>query len=454
MKLMNLSKEEIIEALVNGKITISVVGLGRIGLPTASLFADAGAQVIGVDVDSAVVDEVNAGKCRFVDEPGLKELVAKVVKIGRLKASNDFSSSIPKSDMIILCVPTPVNESRVPYFKAIIDSCEKIAEWLVRDTLIVVESTVSPGMVEKTIIPLIEERSGMKVIKDFGIASCPERASPGETLVNMKSLPRVVGGIDAKSTNVAAAIYERALGVKVIKVANPKTANAVKLTENIFRDVNIALVNEFAILYERLGIDIIEVISACATKWNFVAHYPGPGVGGPCLPSNAYYIIDEGQKVGYIPYLIRMAREINDRMPDHVVMLITEALNNIGKVVKGSKIVLLGVSYKPNVRDLQMTPSRIIYERLKAMGASITIYDPMFKGEIVFETKVSETLEEAVREADCIVLTAGHREFRCLNLRKIWKLCNRPAALVDTVNLVTPIEAKKVGFSYLGVGRR
>jgi nucleotide sugar dehydrogenase len=454
MKLFNLSEKEIKDAFPIGKIRICVVGLGRIGLPTASTFAAAGAQVVGADIDQEVVREVNSGRCRFQDEPGLKQLVSKVVKEGKLKATCDVSSSVAESDFIIVCVPTPINESKVPHFQPILESCTKIGKSLRKGALVVVESTVSPGTVEDKIIPLIEENSGMKAGKDFGIASCPERASPGETLNHLKTLPRVIGGLDARSAEVAATIYRSALGVKIITVRDPKTANAVKLTENIFRDVNIALMNEFAVLYEKLGIDIIEVIETCATKWNFVPHYPGAGVGGPCLPANAYYIIDEGLKVGYIPHLIRMAREINDRMPDHVVTLVTEALNNVGKVVSKSKIALLGVSYKAGVHDLQMTPFERVHNELKTMGASMSIYDPMFKGEEVFGTVVAKNLKDAINKADCIVIGTAHKEFRDLDLTKVAEVCRIPVALVDTQNLISPEVAKKKGFSYLGVGRR
>jgi nucleotide sugar dehydrogenase len=260
--------------------------------------------------------------------------------------------------------------------------------------------------------------------------------------------------LDSRSSEVAAAIYRSALGVKIVTVRDPKTANAVKLTENIFRDVNIALMNEFAILYEKLGIDIIEVIDTCTTKWNFVPHYPGAGVGGPCLPANAYYIIDEGLKVGYIPHMIRMAREINDRMPDHVVTLTTEALNTVGKVVSRSKIALLGVAYKAGVHDLQMTPLERVHNELKTMGASVSVYDPMFKGEEVFGTVVAQTLKEAIDKADAIVIGTAHREFRDLNLVRVTEACRMPVALVDTKNLISPEAAKRKGISYLGVGRR
>lgn len=453
MRLIDLTRKEVQEALKSSNLTICVVGLGRIGLPTASVFADAGANVIGVDINAEIVQNVNSGRCQFSDEPGLKELVRKVVEARRLKASNNLSLSVAKSNMIIICVPTTIDGSRTPHCPAIIDSSKKIAKSLNKGSLIVVESTVAPGMVENIITPLIEKQSQMKVTEDFGVASCPERASPGNILNHIKSIPRIVGGINPRSLEVTASIYECALGVEVIKVTNPKTANAVKLTENIVRDVNIALMNEFAVLYEKLGIDIIEIIHSCATKWNFLPHYPGAGVGGPCLSANAYYLIDEGLKVGYIPHLIRMAREINDRMPDHVISLVTDALNDVGKVVSRSKIAILGVSYKPNIHDLQKTPLRRIYLILNEMGASIAIYDPMFIGEKVFGVAVSRTLKEAVDKADCIIVGIAHKEFENLDLIRISEACNKPAALIDTGKIVEPTHAAELGFSYRGVGR-
>jgi nucleotide sugar dehydrogenase len=452
MRIMELSMEEIIERLRNGKITICVVGLGRVGFPTAYAFADAGVKVIGVDIDDNLVKEIVLGQCPLHDEPGFEDIRRKV-NDNLIEANTDVTSSVARSDVIIVCVPTPINESKVPHSPAIVDSCKKIGKGLKEGSLVVIESTVSPGMIERDIIPLLERQSGMKAGANFGVASCPERANPGEILKNLKSLPRIVGGITQKSTDVAAAVYSYALGAQVLKVSNAKTANAVKLTENIFRDVNIALMNEFAVLYEKLGIDTVEVINACATKWNFIPHYPGAGVGGPCLPANAYYIIDEGLKVGYIPHLVRMAREINDRMPEHVVVLTTEALNNIGKVVRGSKIAVLGVSYKPDVHDVQNSPVKHLCERLKAMGAHIAIYDPLFKGETVFGTNVHANLEDAVARADCIILGTGHAEFKHLDLEAIAAICRTPTAFIDATNALTPQEITKYGFSYVGVGR-
>jgi nucleotide sugar dehydrogenase len=453
MNLMHVSNEDIIRAVKSQEFGVCVVGLGRIGLPTAAVFADSGLNVIGVDTNEETVREVNSGYSRFIDEPGLAELVRRVTLKGNLVATVDFSCSIPKSNLIVLCVPTPVSEMKVPDLSCIVQASTDVAKFMKKGALIIIESTVSPGTVEDTVIPLIERESGLKVTKDFGVASCPERANPGESLSKMHSVPRVIGGIDSRSTEIASLIYEHALNVEVVKVSSPKTANAAKLTENIFRDVNIALMSEFAILYEKLGIDIFEVLEACSTKWNFVPHYPGAGVGGPCLPSNAYYVIAEGVKVGYVPSLPKMAREINDKMPDHVVSLVTKALSRIEKIASGSKIAILGVSYKPNIHDLQMTPFKTVFFNLRQMGAKVAIYDPVFKGEMVFGVKVEQNAEDALKAADCIIIGSSNEEFRKMNLNKIVELCNQPAALVDTQHIVSPSEARQCGFLYSGVGR-
>jgi nucleotide sugar dehydrogenase len=454
MGIMNYSQPEILKNMKKGKITISVVGLGRVGLPTAAAFAEAGAKVLGADINKELVKLINSGKCPFIDEPGLSELTEKVVEKGNLTATANVSGAVKDSDATVICVPTPVDEEKVPDYSAIEKACSETAKTLKKNSLVVVESTVGPETIENVVVPILEKGSGFKACRDFGVASCPERADPTKMLENLHSVPRVVGGIDPRSTDVASWLYEAAFGVKVIKVRNPKTANAVKLTENLFRDVNIALANEFALLYERLGIDTIEVINACATKYNFIPHYPGAGVGGPCLPQNSYYLIVEGVKAGNIPYLIRMAREINDRMPEHVVSLVAESLNDVGKTIKGSRIGVLGVTYKPNVRDLQLTPMKKVVQALVDMGGTVSIYDPMFKNEKVFEIKCENTLEKAVRGADCIVIGTAHKEFHAVDLAALWRICRKPAALVDARNVITPEAAKKHGFAFRGVGRR
>ena len=439
--------------LRKGKIRIAVIGLGRIGLPTAAAFAKAGATVVGVDVKKEVVDETNAGICWLTDELGLSDMVKEVVRNGNLRATMAAGDAISRAHFTIICVPTPVFETKTPDYSAVQKASRTLGRSLRRGSVVIVESTVGPGVVEEMVGPILEGESRLKVGKDFGLVACPERSDPGNIMQNMRSLPRIIGGVGAGWTEATVALYEAALGVKAIRVSDPKTANAAKLTENLFRDVNIALANEFALLFEEIGVDTIEVINACASKYNFMPHYPGLGVGGPCLPANSYYLISEGIKTGNIPYLIRLAREINDRMPDHTVELIEEALNEAGKTIKGSKVAMLGVAYKPNIRDVQLTPVERVITKLIEMGAKVDVYDPMYKGDVVFGLRTKSSIEAAAKGTDCVVIGTAHDEFRHLNLGDLSKLARMPAAFVDGRNVVSPAVALKAGFSYRGVGR-
>ncbi|MDG6902478.1 MAG: nucleotide sugar dehydrogenase [Nitrososphaerota archaeon] len=922
--------------LQKGKIRVVVVGLGRIGLPTAALLAEAGGDVTGIDIRKDVVKDTSQGRCRLQDEPGLPAVVEEAVKHGRLKAYLENGDALSRAHFVLICVATPVDETKTPNYSAVLAASKTVGQSLKPNTVVIVESTVGPGIVEERVRPILEGASGFKAGEDFGLVSCPERSDPGKIVENMRVVPRIVGGLDSASTELAAALYESAFRVKVVRVRDPRTANAVKLTENLFRDVNIALANEFALLYEKLGVDSIEVINACASKYNFMPHYPGLGVGGPCvsgeefvyltgrkglrvttvgqfvdnladersstsskwgeteffvpterlqalsfdgrrtdfnrvswfsrrrykgkmvrirlttnrsitvtpdhpmlmkkgseivvraardllpgdevpistsygppfhspnaidlieelkasgdslmmdvklkplrttlrehqeyftsglkllgvsmsrrsdysrydylyldkfvalekwrpspiphervalytargnackvpavffmnedfwrligyyasegciveseeergtrerikisfgehegdliedcrsileswgikpdeevrdgshsllfssrvfafllehvlecgrdsytkkvppqvffssrkniaaflqglfrgdgsleiskngaslsqtyatsstelfqgvlillqafsllptcrtslskkskiysnsieitryqdlltlqhdvgelpklstamatyyrttkkspaftnygsygttfvrsiqeedfegyvynmevegahtfatsygiithncLPSNSYYLISEGIKAGNIPYIIRMAREINDRMPDHVVELVGEALNEVGKTIRGSRIAVLGVAYKPNVRDTQLTPVERMVTRLREMGAEVRLYDPMFKGEEALGLRVEKSLEAAAKGADCLVVGTAHDEFRNLDLKKLSRLAGSDAAFVDARHVVLPEAAARAGFAFRGVGR-
>lgn len=450
---LSLATEDVRKLLESHELTVSIIGLGRIGLPTAALFAHAGALVTGIDIDPRVVDQTNAGECRLTDEPGLEEMVRKSVAEKRLDATTKPEVAISSSDFIIVCVPTPVEETKSPNYEAVRAASHAVGKSLSRGSIVILESTVGPGVVEEVVGPILEKESGMKVGKDFGLASCPERSDPGSIMKNMHSVPRIIGCSDTRCGDLVEALYEEGLGVSVVRVRDAKTANAVKLTENLFRDVNIALANEFALLYEKFGIDTVEVINACATKYNFIPHYPGTGVGGPCLPSNPYYLISEGLKVGNIPYLIRLAREINDRMPEHVVELAAEALNEVRKTIGGSKIAVLGIAYKPGVKDIQLSPVEPVVRRFLGMGAIVELFDPMFAGEEAMGARVRTSVEEAVEGADCIVVGTAHEEFKKLDLAALARLTNAKAALVDGRNVFDPQRARKAGFAFRGVGR-
>ena len=454
MTRQGLTPKDVPSLLRKGKIRIAVIGLGRIGLPTAAVFARAGAMVTGVDVKQEVINATNAGRCWLTDELGLPDLVKEGVRSGNLKATSSAEEAVSRAGFTIVCVPTPVFETKTPDYSAVQKASRTLGKSLRRGGAVIVESTVGPGVVEEMVGPILEKESGMRVGKDFGLVACPERSDPGNIMQNMKTLPRIIGGMGAPWTDATVALYEAALGVKAIRVSDPKTANAAKLTENLFRDVNIALANEFALLFEELGVDTIEVINACASKYNFMPHYPGLGVGGPCLPANSYYLISEAIKAGNIPYLIRMAREINDRMPDHAVELVEEALNEVGKTARGSKIVMLGVAYKPNIKDVQLTPVERAITKLRAMGARVEIYDPMYKGEKVFGVLGKKSLEAAARGADCFLVGTAHDEFKHLDLEGLSKLAKPKAAFVDARNVVTPDAVRRAGFAFRGVGRR
>ncbi|MHA1651739.1 MAG: nucleotide sugar dehydrogenase [Candidatus Helarchaeota archaeon] len=458
MPIMNLPKEKIPKKLKNGEIKVAVFGLGRIGLPTALLFAEKGVIVYGVDTQKSIVELIKTGNAH-IDEPGLTELLKKVLENNNFFITSDSRDAMNKSDVAIICVPTPVKADKVPDYSNIIEVCNMGLQFLKRDDLIIVESTISPGTIENVMIPLIETNTGLKAGKDYGIACCPERANPGQIITNFRSTPRIIGGYTKKSTEITTAMYQYITDAEIIQVSNDRTACAVKLTENIFRDVNIALFNELAILYEKLGLDIIEIIEAASTKWNFQPHYPGAGVGGPCLPANPYYLIQEAIKVGFVPYLIRMAREINDRMPQHIIELTLEALNQAEKSVKNAKIAILGVTYKPNVHDFQLSPAISIIHILTQLKAELSIYDPLIRQEDISqlnflqESNCMQSLEMAVKDSDCVIIITAHDEFKRIKLENLKRLTANPLIIVDGRNIFNfkEIPADTI---YIGVGRK
>ncbi len=319
----------------------------------------------------------------------------------------------------------------------------------------VVESTIEPGFVENELIAIIEGGDlRLKVGKDFIIGVCPETANPGEILSDFKKLPRLVGGMDAKTTELVSEIYTHVFNVEMIKMPNCKTANAAKLTANVFRDINIAFINELAVLFENLGIDIMKVLQACDKKYNFETHYPGAGVGGPCLPVNSYQILNSarGMENNGMLRIIRAARETNESMPYHVVELLADALNEAGKSVKGSTIALLGVSYKPNVKDIQLAPAEAIIRRLEQLHAKIKIYDPYFKSTEVFAHKTEDSLVNAITDADAAIIVTAHNEFRNIE-PSLLAATLKSRVLIDGRGLIDYHVAKKSGLIFRGIGR-
>ena len=342
-----LDNSQIQECLKNKSLKIGVIGIGRIGLPTALCIANSGLETIGIDINEKLVKMVNSKDYPLKDEPEFDKIFDNVISQKKLSATTDIVEAIPKCDVVILSLPTPMDNQNVPDYTALLTVGKSLNELLSDGQIVIVESTVEPGFIENELLDLIEgPQKSLKSGIDFHLAVCPETANPGEIMKDFQKLPRLVGSIEEKISPIVSELYTHVFGVELIQMPNCKTANAVKLTTNVFRDVNIAFVNELALLFEKLGIDTNTVIDAAKRKYNFQPHFPGPGVGGPCLPVNSYQYLNSSKKIdGNFLRIVKEARKINENMPQHVVDLLISAFDESNKNLDNSTISLLGVSY-------------------------------------------------------------------------------------------------------------
>ena len=430
---------------------ITVIGLGYVGLPTAVNFAENGFSVIGVNRTQSKVDLINAGGC-YLTDLNLDERVRGLVELRKLTATTDTAEATRKSDVIIITVPTPITADKRPDLSFIISAGQAIAKGLAPKSLVVLESTVFPGVVDDVLKPILEE-SGLKAGVDFGLAYCPERYNPGDADHNIRDVVRIVGGITPEWAEATAQLY-KSNAKDVVIVKDIRTAEAAKVIENIQRDLNIALMNELALIFERLHIDIMDVIKAASTKWNFNVYYPGAGVGGHCLPVDPYYLVHKAEELGYHSQVITAGRAINDFMPLHVVQLLVDALNEHERAVNGSKIAVLGLSYKENIGDCRESPSEVLVGELKKRGAQVHLVDPYIDEQTLRALAIPEaTAYDALAGADALVLMTAHRNFAGLDLRKIKKLMRTPI-IVDGRRFFDPEIATTLGFDYKGVGAK
>ena len=354
------------------KAVIGVIGLGYVGLPLVRAFTGAGLRVIGFDVDPAKVKALGAGRSyiKHVPSSDVKELM----RSGRFHATSDMSE-LRKPDCIIICVPTPLTHMREPDMTYIESTAKAVAKTLRKGQLVVLESTTYPGTTREVMLPILEQ-SGLKVGRDFYLAFSPEREDPGRKDYNTKTIPKIVGGYDKASLDAAVACYQTAVQ-KVVPVSSCEVAEAAKILENVFRCVNIALVNELKILFDRMGIDVWKVIHAAATKpFGFTPFYPGPGLGGHCIPIDPFYLSWKARQFGLTTHFIELAGEVNLAMPRFVVNKLMGALNEKGRALKGSKVLILGLAYKKDVDDVRESPSITLIELLKEAGAEVDYNDP------------------------------------------------------------------------------
>ena len=445
------SIDEVRDSLESRSLKVCVIGIGRIGLPTALSFAKAGLQTIGVDINEKLVDLINKGNFPLKDEPGYEEIFNKVRKNGNFSVTTKIDDAVPQSDLILLSLPTPMDENNIPNYSALRTVGKQLGKILEPNSLVIVESTIEPGFIEDEFVEIINEFGKLKAGENFTVGVFPENANPGEILHDFSNLPRLVGGIDENTTKIITSIYCNVFSVELVEMPDCKTANAVKLTTNVFRDLNIAYVNELALMFDKLGIDTLKVLEAARKKYNFQIHFPGPGVGGPCLPINSYQFLNMAKRIGVPLNLVKFGREINERMSDHVTDLVTDAFQEINKTVDKSKILILGVSYKPDVKDIQLTPAEDVIKKLQKLGAKILIYDPFYVGNQVFGIKVEEKINDIISEVDATIIVTAHKEFKLID-PSIFSQMKSPI-LVDTSGMIDIISAKKIGLVFRGLGR-
>jgi len=352
---------------------IAIIGLGYVGLPLSLQFARKGSEVLGLDIDQAKVDAINSSRSYI--QHITPESIAEQVSAGRLKASTDFSL-IAQCDAVIICVPTPLSKNREPDISYVLDTGRKIAPHIAPGSLVVLESTTYPGTTDEDLRAVLESGSGKVAGVDFHLAFSPEREDPGNPDSKVAKIPKVVGGLTPECLEKAKKLYESAVE-RVVTVSSCRAAEATKLLENIFRSVNIALVNELKVVYGAMGIDIWEVIEAAKTKpFGYMPFYPGPGLGGHCIPIDPFYLTWKAREYGQNTRFIELAGEINTSMPQFVIRKLAEALNTHRKPLNGSKILIVGLAYKANVDDDRESPSYILLERIKETGAEVAYYDP------------------------------------------------------------------------------
>jgi len=395
-----------IDKIQNKKACLSVIGLGYVGLPLLVEFAKAGYRCVGIDIDPEKIRRVNEGDS-YVGDVSSKSL-KEAVDSGRLSASTDFGA-LADADTVNICVPTPLRKTRDPDISHIVSAVKEIRKHLHAGQLIILESTTYPGTTEEVILPMLEE-SGLKVGRDFFLAFSPERVDPGNSSYNTKTIPKVVGGITPECTEVASALYASTL-TETVPVKSAKSAETVKLLENTFRSVNIGLVNEVALMCDKMGIDVWEVIDAAATKpFGFMPFYPGPGLGGHCIPIDPFYLSWKAKLSGFEARFIELAGQVNGSMPEHVVHKITRALNRFQKSVNGASILILGVSYKPDIDDIRESPALDVIRLLQQQGADVSYHDKLVAANPVELRDVEnvELTKEVVSGCDCAAIVTGH----------------------------------------------
>lgn len=422
------------------KETVCVIGLGYVGLPLAVRARERGYEVIGIELDKRKIELINKKKTPIEDE-FLKENLPKFPFL-----ATDQAAEIKKADIVLICVPTPVDHLYLPDLRPVEGACKMAAENLKKGALVVLESTVNPGVSEEVVRPIFESY-GHKIGQDVFIAHCPERINPGDPKWNVTNIPRVVGAFTPKGLAKAKAFYESIVDGTIRPMKHIREAEACKVVENSFRDINIAFVNELAKSFDAMDIDVKDVIEGASTKpFAFMAHYPACGIGGHCIPVDPYYLIERAKKAGFDHKFLRTSREINNSMPAYTVELLQDKLNEVKMPLNGTNVGIAGIAYKANVDDDRESPYYGIVKELKKHKAVIHSFDPHLK-----DKSSCKTLAALLKKSNAIILVTNHREFEILSGELLKK--NNIKVVIDGKNFLNKDEIKKAGVIYKGIGR-
>lgn len=425
------------------KPVVCILGMGYVGLPLAAITAQAGYEVYGYDTDEAKLKLIRNGIAPFKEE-FLEKILPKVKD--KINVFSEAPELMQNADIYIICVPTPVDEKYYPDFGPVISASKTIAKNMKEGALVILESTVNPGVSEEIVKPIFE-KAGFVVGETVFIAHSPERVDPGNPKWNVSNIPRVVGSFDEVGLSRAKTFYESIIDGEIMAMKSIREAEAVKIVENSFRDINIAFVNELAKSFARMDIDITDVLKGASTKpyW-FMAHFPGCGVGGHCIPVDPYYMIEKAKENDFDHIFLRAARNINNSMPSYTVELLHEALNSIEKSVKGTKVGVLGVSYKANVSDLRESPALKIIKLLKQHEADLEIFDPFVPNH-----STVKSLDELLEKCEAIIITANHKQFVEIPIKKFAE--HNIQVIIDGKNCLDKEAIKLQGIIYKGIGR-
>lgn len=421
--------------------SVVVVGVGYVGLPLALRAAEKGFTVFGYDVDHEKIEHLKRGVAPYVTKAEQQ-----LLSLPQFVPTTD-ETDIQSAETYILCVPTPVGKSHIPNLAPLRSAAAVVGTHMTRGSLVVVESTVNPGVCEEVVLSILEKKSGLTVEKDFYFAHCPERINPGDTTWNVTTLPRVIGASGHRSLTKAEELYGRIIEAPLQRMSSIKEAEAVKMVENAFRDINIAFVNELAMAFDRAGIDLVNVIEGAATKpFSFMPHTPGCGVGGHCIPVDPYYLIRYGETNNFVHRFLKTARVINNSMPQYTVRRLQEALAQIDVPISRARVALLGLAYKRDIPDMRESPALVIERLLRAKGATVHTFDPYVK-----EASTSASLDDAIENVDAVIIATNHTDFEHLSPKEFERAGVR--IVIDGRNCLDKEAFSKSVVIYRGIGR-